>query len=307
MRKTLAFGVLTVLLAATNAFAGAEARINGKVVDASSKQPIANAVVKLEAIEGKTVKQEAKTKADGTYALFILDGTLQYKITWSAAGYTPYEETMKLKIGEPNKKDVELGKGGGLAGGGKGAAPQPDPAATAYNEGAQLANAGKNAEAIAKFEEAIKLKATFTPALTALAKTHFKMKNYAKAIEAGEKVVEIDDEDSDMWALLEKAYSAAGNKDKAAEARKHAPANPAQLFNDAAALINKGNDSDAEPLLKKAIAADEAMARAYYELGMIYVRAGKADEAKANLSKYLELDPKGADAPTAKEMLSYLK
>ena len=53
--------------------------------------------------------------------------------------------------------------------------------------------------------------------------------------------------------------------------------------------------------------ADAAFSQSYYELGMIYVRSGKTAEAKANLEKYLELDPSGRDAATAKEMMNYLK
>ena len=40
---------------------------------------------------------------------------------------------------------------------------------------------------------------------------------------------------------------------------------------------------------------------------MIYVRAGKNADAKTNLQKYLELEPNGKDAATAKEMLKYVK
>ena len=60
-------------------------------------------------------------------------------------------------------------------------------------------------------------------------------------------------------------------------------------------------------MLKQAVAADEKFAAAYYELGMIYVRAGKNAAARTNLQKYLELDPNGKDAATAKEMLNYVK
>jgi len=56
-----------------------------------------------------------------------------------------------------------------------------------------------------------------------------------------------------------------------------------------------------------AITADDKFAPAYYELGMLCVRAGKNADAKTNLLKYLELDPTGKDAPTAKEMLKYVK
>ena len=40
---------------------------------------------------------------------------------------------------------------------------------------------------------------------------------------------------------------------------------------------------------------------------MLYVRAGKNAEAREALTKYLEIEPTGKDAPTAKEMLKYVK
>jgi len=308
MRRILStLCLITLLLAAANAFAGAEARVNGKVTDAATKAPIKDATVTIEATEGKTVKLNTKVKADGTYALFILDGTLRYKITYAAPGYATFEEVVKLKLGEPNLKNVELSKGGGAPAAIAATPAAADPSVVAYNEGAELANAGKQAEAIVKFEAAIANKATFTPAWIALAKTQLKLKNYPKAIEAANKALEIDDEDVDMWSVLVQSYTATGDKAKAAEAQKHMPANAAQLFNDAAKLINSGKDDEAEKLLKQAVAADEKLARAYYELGMIYVRSGKSADAKANLSKYLELDPNGGEAATAKEMLKYLQ
>jgi len=307
MRRTLALCLMTLLFVAANAFAVGEARLNGKVLDAATKQPIPDAKITLDATESKTVHQEAKPKKDGSYALFVLDGTIRYKFTVSAPGYATYEEVVKLKLGEPNQKDVELQKGGGAPAGGAPAVAKADPAVVAYNEGAELANAGKSDEAIAKFESALALKPAFTPALIALAKLHLKTKSYSKAIDAAKKALEIDEEDTDMWAVLTSSYDATGDKAAAAEARKHLPANAGQLFNDAAKLINSGKDDEAEKLLKQAVSADATMARAYYELGMIYVRSGKAADAKANLQKYLELEPTGKDAATAKEMLNYLK
>lgn len=307
MRRTLSLCLITLLLTAANAFAGAEARVSGKVTDATTKEAVENATVAIEAVEGKTVKQTTKVKKDGTYAIFLLDGTLRYKFTYAAPGYASFEETVKLKLGEPNLKNIELSKGGGAPVALGKAPAAADPSVIAYNEGAELANAGKHAEAVAKFEAAIANKATFTPAWIALAKTNLKMKKYDKAIEAANKALEIDDEDVDMWSVLTQAYTATGDKAKAAEAQKHMPANAPQLFNDAAKLINSGKDEEAEKLLKQAVAVDEKLARAYYELGMIYVRSGKSADAKTNLSKYLELDPSGGDAPTAKEMLKYLQ
>lgn len=305
MRRTLALCLMLLVLVAANAFAVGEARITGKIISNIDKQPLADAVIKVEAIEGKTFKQEFKVKKDGTYAIFLLDGTLRYKFTFSAPGFTPYEETVKLTLGAQNVKDVALGKGGGTSA--LAAEAKADPAVDAYNTGAALANEGKVAEAIAKFDEALAAKPDLTAAWMALAKLQAREKNWPRAIEAANKALEVDAEDGSMWAVLYQGYTATGDKAKAEEAKKKMPANAGVLFNDAARAINAGNDAEAEPLLKQAIEADPEFAQAYYELGMVYVRTGNGPEAKANLEKYIEIEPTGKDVATAKEMLKYVK
>jgi tetratricopeptide (TPR) repeat protein len=306
----LALTLFALMLVAANALALGEGRIQGHVTDAVTHQPIPSAVVKIDAVSGHTVHQEYKADKNGEYRFVVLDATIQYNFTWSADGYQPVEEKIKLKLGDMTTKDVELvpasaaaAKSGGAAKG----AGAPDPAIVAYNEGAALANEGKNAEAIAKMEEAVSKKAEFSAAYQALARLYMRTKDYAKAIDNANKALAVTGDDSDMFAVLAEAYDKTGQKDKAAEFRKKAPADPVLLFNEAAKLINEGKDNQAEPLLKQAIAANDKMSVAYYELGMLYVRAGKNADAKTNLQKYLELDPNGKEANTAKEMLKYVK
>ncbi|HVE71091.1 MAG TPA: tetratricopeptide repeat protein [Thermoanaerobaculia bacterium] len=310
MRRNLALSLVLLLAVAGNAFAGAEARMTGKILDAATKAPVANATVKVEAVEGKTLKLDAKVKADSTYALFLLDSTIRYKYTVAAPGYDTFSEVIKLSIGENKQRDFLLNKAGTAAAAAapQGAAPAPvDPAVIAYNEGAALANAGDHAAAAAKFREAVTAKPNLTAGWIALAKIENRLKNHAKAIEAANKVLEVDDTDTDMLSILVQAYTATGDKAKAAAASAKLPKDAGSLFNDAAKLINSGDDAGAEKLLKSAIDTDGSFAQAHYELGMIYVRGGKSADAKAALTKYLELDPKGRDAATAKEMLGYLK
>lgn len=305
MRRSLALCLLALVAIASNAFAGAESRLTGKIVDATTKQPIADATITVQAVEGKNIKLDTKSKKDGSYAVFLLDGTLKYKFTYSAPGYQPVENTMKLKIGgEQNTYDVELF----TAEAAKKAAPiKVDPAITAFNEGADLANQGKVDEAIAKIESAVAAKPDLTIGYSALGRLYLRKKDYPKAIANAEKVVALDADDADMNAVLAEAYTATGDKAKAAEYKKKMPTNPTDLYNQAADLINAGKDGEAEALLKQAVAADEKFAAAYYELGMIYVRGGKSADAKTNLQKYLELAPNGKEAATAKEMLKYVQ
>ena len=307
MRRTLSLSLILLLAAAGNAFAGAEARMQGKIIDGATKLPIPTAEVKLEAIEGKTVRQNARVKPDGTYAVFVLDGTIRYKYTISAPGYDPYEETIKMKLGESEKRDFELFKAGSRGTPSAAAAEKVDLTVEAYNEGAALANAGDIDGAIKKFEEAVAQKPDMLAGWSALAKMNLRQKQYQKAIDAAGKVLEIDDSDIDMISVQHQAYTALGDKANAAKLEDKLPKNAGALFNDAAKLINSGDDAGAEKLLQQAIVLDDKFALAHYELGMIYVRSGKSAEAKAALTKYLEIDPNGKDAATAKEMMNYLK
>ena len=185
MRRTLAL-TLFALIAAANAFALGEARIQGKVIDSVTKKPIVGATIKIEATTGHTVKQEYKTDKNGEYRFLVLDATLNYDFTWSADGYQSFQTNLKLKLGDINTRDVELTPASAVA---KAAAvtAAPDPAIVAYNEGAALANDGKVPEAIAKMEEAASKKADFSAAYQALAHLYFRQKEYAKSVENADR------------------------------------------------------------------------------------------------------------------------
>lgn len=309
MRRSVALSLIMLFVAAGQAFALGEGRMVGKVIDGATKQPIENVTFKIEAIEGKTVKQDIKVRKDGSFTIFVLDGTIRYKFSISAPGYAPYEETIKIKLGETNVRDFELYKGtpAPVAGGAAPAGKAADPAVLAYNEGAALLNGGDIAGAIVQFEAAVAAKPDLTAGWIALAKANARAKQWPKAIEAAKKALEVDDEDTDMWSVLFQAYTATGDKANAAIAEKKLPANASALFNQAARLINEGKDAEAETALRQAVTIDDKFAVAFYELGMLYVRAGKNAEAREALSKYIELEPKGKDVATAREMLGYLK
>lgn len=307
MRRTFVLFVLALIVVAGNAFALGEARVQGKITDAATHQPIPFAVIVVDATSGHTVHNEYKADKDGVYRFLVLDGTLNYKFTYKAPGYANVEQTMKLTIGDLNTKDVTMAPASAAATSTAPVAMKADPAVVAYNEGAELANAGKDAEAIAKIEAAVTAKPDLTAGFEALAKLYIRTKNYDKAIDRANRALEIDSDNQDMFGVLADAYTAKGDKAKAAEYRKKLPADAAAMFNEAAHLINSGKDAEAEPLLKASIAANDKFAPAYYELGMVYVRTQKNADARTNLKKYLELEPNGKDAATAKEMLNYVK
>ena len=124
-----------------------------------------------------------------------------------------------------------------------------------------------------------------------------------QAIQAANKALELAPDETDMYAVLYNAYTATGDKVKAAEAKKKLPVNASEIFNQAVPLLNAGKFREAEPILKSAVAADPTFAPAQYQLGFVYFQLGDIAAAKQYLATYLKLDPNGADAAVAKEIL----
>src|SRR5438094_5235111 len=108
MRKTLALCLFAIAAVAGNLFAGAEARLTGKVADAVTKAPIGDVTITIISTGQRNFKADYKGQKDGVYRFLVVDGTLPYQVTWSAPGYQPYQENMKLKIGDVTVKDVVL-------------------------------------------------------------------------------------------------------------------------------------------------------------------------------------------------------
>lgn len=123
-----------------------------------------------------------------------------------------------------------------------------------------------------------------------------------------------------LYNNLAQSYSKAGKVDDAVSAYNQAaqldpPGAAMYYFNEGAVLTNVSRVDDANAAFDKAIAADPNKALAYYWKGINLI--GKATLGKDNkmvapdgtaqaFQKYLELDPNGPMAQTAKDMLAQL-
>lgn len=303
MRKSLSMLTALVIAGSAQLWAVGEARITGKVVD-KNDQPIVGAEIHVQSAGSRPFDQKYTTNREGSYSIFLLDGTQEYKFTVSKDGYASTSEVIKLKLNpERNEKVFQLLDPQQVAVATQAAT---DPSVLTYNEGVALANAGKNEEAVAKMEEALAANANLTAAKQALIQLYHRTGNWAGTIRYGEEMLELLGDDANILVMVADAHEKSGNAAKAAEFRNRAPKNASALFNQAAQLINSGKMAEAEPFLVQAIQADPQFAKAYYELGMLYAGMGRNPEAKSNLQKYLDLEPNGADAATAREMMSYI-
>lgn len=296
-------------------FAGAQARLKGKVTDTAGN-PLEGVTITLTTPNLRIFKVNLKTDKKGEYGTIVNDATMPYHLRFEKEGFVPSESDKKIPVGDIGVVDAKLKStaeaGQAARAGGAPAPPSPtEQAALVFNEGVDLLTAGKKPEAEAKFLEAVAKNPDLPQGWQALAVLANEKKDWAKTIEYGQKALELDPSLTPLYGTMSNAATQSGDKKAAAEWQaKYAEANPdtpEMLYNRGVEAYNGKKVKDAEALLLKAVAAKPDFAIAHFWLGMASFNLNKKSAAREHLEKYLELEPNGAEAATAKEILPLVK
>lgn len=298
-----------IALQAAGAFAGAQARISGRVTD-SDGQPIADAVVTITSADVAAFEKVVKTNKNGTFKVLILDATRRYMMHVEAKGYQAQERPFKVAAGStdtlfeftlPSIEEAQAATTAEIL---------DQPGYKEVSEARRLYQAGDKEGALAKFKEAEAAMPDLLPAVAAVADLNLDLGRPEEALEAARRCLAIDDESVDCLAIATNAAGELG--DEAARSEFMArykelnPDDPALLYNSAALFLNKLDDESAQPLLEQCIASDPEFALCHFEYGMLLLRKGDMEGARKHLEIYLELAPDGSEAATASETLKYL-
>lgn len=147
--------------------------------------------------------------------------------------------------------------------------------------------------------------------LTNLKLAFYMDKNTDEALKYARQIVAHDPGDSISWMMIAKLELERGNFEAGKEALSKAPeetlTDPMPYLNMGILYYNKGKTAEAEQFFTKAIAKKPDLADAYYYRGLARYQAKQIATAKADFQKYLELDPQGSDAPTARDILKTMK
>jgi tetratricopeptide (TPR) repeat protein len=305
----VAVALIALSLGTSMLWAGAQARIRGKVADSNGK-PIPSAVITITSDEVTDFEKVVDVKKDGSFTTLILDATKTYTFTVEAPGYRPYGEQVKVSVGTTDnfyefvlrtEEEVQEEKREEMF---------EQPGYRELKEGTDKLNAGDLAGAATSFEAAIPHLSDPLPAYVGLADVTSRLKQHEAALKWAEKCLELDDEDTRCLAVAANSAQALGKTELRDQymARYQAlnPDDPATLFNQAAEHLNAMDDEAARPLLEKCLEVDPDFAKCLFEYGMLLLRSGDLEGAKANLSRYLEVAPDGPDASTARETIKYL-
>jgi tetratricopeptide (TPR) repeat protein len=307
--RPLARALLSLLLLPAALLAVQQGRISGVVRDGKGV-PLPDVRVTITTKAITSFKVVLKTDKNGKWGTILNDATILYHYHFEKDGFVPAGQDKKVPIGGAEELDVQLVTETQAVA--KGAAkPVEDPFAVAYNAAIEAIHANDVDTAFAKAQEAIRLGPERANAYDLGAKIAVMRKDWDQAVLLGERSMVLEPDNPQMVGVLAQAYRAKGDGAKAAEyEKKYVAANPDQpevLYNQAVALYNKNDFKGAEPLLRKVVEAKPDFAKAHYLLGMSYVNLNDVPRMKKHFTEYLRLEPKGADAGTAKEMLDAFK
>jgi tetratricopeptide (TPR) repeat protein len=308
--RALALVALLLVVLAAPVLASAQGRVNGKVTDAAGA-PVEGVVVTVTTVDIKSFKISAKTDARGQYAILINDATHNYHMRFEKDGYVTAERDEKFKIGDLTIIDQKLPKPSEVSGGAPRALSASEAAVQVFNEGVDLLKAGDKDAAAAKFQSAVAKNPDMPQGWQALATLSYEKKDWAKAVEYGQKATDLDPTLTSLYGMMADAATRSGDKKAAAEWRKKYdeanPDSPEMLYNKGIDAYNSKKLPEAETMLTRAVEAKPDFALAHFWLGMTSFSLNKKAAAREHFQKYLDLDPSGSEAATAKEMLPLVK
>lgn len=309
MKSRVAWIAALLVVVPSLLFAQAQGRVKGTVVDAKGN-PIPNAKVVITCPEITTYKKELAADKKGVFTTLIVDATKQYMFHVEANGFQAIEQLNKPLIGGQTLevtftlKSIQQVQQESMQ------EVLEQPGVKQLREGRDLLDAGRKAEARAKFAEAVSVKPDLHLGWLEMAVLDIEAGRNDDAIAEVDKCLVASPNFAACLAAGANAAKAKGDTalfDKYMTAYKTAnPSDPAVPYNEAVTYLNQGDDTKAKPLLEQALAADPAYPDALFQLGMVYLRAGDSAKSKELLLKFLEVAPEHKEAASAREMLKYL-
>jgi Flp pilus assembly protein TadD len=314
-----------VLSAAVPAFAQ-NGTLAGRVITAEGK-PMAAVPVTLETTDGKQTKKTV-TDNQGEWVVTGLPGGSTWTVTvvWNKLSGRVTNQTIKPKetVRTPQLVVSEGGLDKAKAGVATSNLTSAEKDATDKKNSA-LQGLLKEADAdvaAGKFDDAIE---KFTKVATEVGKcagcyirigdAYMRKKDFASAEKAFLQAIDFDPKMPEPYSALANMYNDQKRFDDASKMAAKAnelmsasgTADPAAMFNQGVIFWNQGKGAEAQPFFEKAIQGNPKMADAHYFLGMSLVNQGKLAEAKAPLTEYMKLDPKGQYAAQVVELLKVIK
>ena len=297
------FMLFLLVLLHLSALAATTGAIEGTARDAAAGQALKGVRVRVISARSETMSYELRTDKKGYfYKGGLVPGP--YRIAVEKEGYVPQERTVRVALEETTGLDIRMALSSS-------AGPAADAAAKTIAAGSELLSAGKYAEAMAKFNQAIGQAPSDPVAYFYRAAAGENLGDSRAALEDYGKAIALKPDFILCYARSGIILAKAGEFGKAAEFYQKAvelgDKDPSTHYNYGVCLVNLGRGGEARGVFENVLALDPGYADACYQLGIIHVGAGETGKARELLEKFVVLDPQNKNVPLAKEILKSLK
>jgi tetratricopeptide (TPR) repeat protein len=308
MRQTLTARVTAVLFAlaiAAPAFAQST-MVRGKVVDAK-EQPVPNATIVVESLDGSGRKLTTKTDRKGEFVQ-LLTASGNYRITASDPKIGTATNETRVALGRAAEMVIVLAAATAANNDAKAAELKK-----IFEEGVTASRANQHDAAIEKFTAALALSPTCFDCQFNIGVALMAKKDEKGAEAAWKKALEMKTDYPEALTALSTLYNNQKRFDEAAAMSAKAAAaggsagNADAVFNQGIILWNQGKIADAKVKFEETLKMNANHPEANYQLGMALLNEGKLAEAVTSFEAYLKLSPEGPNAATAKSMIAQLK
>ncbi|HVC18863.1 MAG TPA: tetratricopeptide repeat protein [Vicinamibacterales bacterium] len=302
-----AFGV-----PAASAQVAAPGVIRGQVVGTAAK-PLAGVAIVVERQDGAPLHRGLRTDASGTFDVGDLPPG-RYGVTAETPDLLSQSFDVIVQAGQTADVSFQLVLDQEARARRRLAEVQQQE--KLVGEGLELAAAGRYDESAARFRDAGRLTSECGACFHDLGRAEEKRQNYAAAEAAYQQAVAIDPEDIGAYAALAELYNRQRQFDLAAQAGARAAALGARTapgtasafrYNEGIYLWNAGRVADALQEFQAAVRIDPGNGDAQYRLALALINQGQLGPAAAALTRYLAMDPTGANAPRARTLLAGLR
>jgi tetratricopeptide (TPR) repeat protein len=192
----------------------------------------------------------------------------------------------------------------------KAAGSLAEVAARAFNQAIEDYNQGNLTLAEDGFRQAVRLDPDLVEAYAALTGIYSQQERWQQAVAMAEQVLQRDPDNLKHLKIRYLGLRALGDAAAGKALQSMAAADPQwaapELYNNASQLYNDDQVEAAKAALNDLLALLPDYPPAHYLLGLCYDRERDGQRTRSHLERYLELDPNGAEADMARELLTSL-
>jgi len=294
---------MAIAILFVHAWAPFQGKISGVVTDKNGT-PLEKVNVVITSQRSSSITFKLMTNKDGKFLQIGLEPGY-YQVSFKIPGYIPCSQEVRVSISETAKLEVKLEQAEEVL------QKNISEADQLFLKGNKFYEEKKYDEAVAAYEEAIKLSQNQWGYYFNLGLASKKLEKRDEATAAFKKALELNPETYSVNKEMGEIFANAGNFEEAKlfykKAAELSPDDPDASYNLGVCLLNSGESEAALNTFLKTIQLKADYADAYYQIGTLYIGQNRVKEAVESLEKFLTLAPNHEKAPLARQLLEYLK